>query len=117
PDLKLYERLNLEILDDFYNLKAEVQIRTYISHGWAANQYKIFNQYEFEVPKPYEQELTRVRSLLTIEDNALNELVDKMQHYESVYGAYMSNEKIKADIYSVVVLMSVDINLFQNAVV
>ncbi|TET59078.1 MAG: tetratricopeptide repeat protein [Promethearchaeota archaeon] len=113
PDLKLYERLNLEIPDDFYNLKAEVQIRTYISHGWAANQYKIFNQYEFEVPKPYEQELTRVRSLLTIEDNALNELVDKMQHYESVYGAYMSNEKIKAEIDRLMLVYEADKDNYQ----
>ncbi|MFX1411903.1 MAG: tetratricopeptide repeat protein, partial [Promethearchaeota archaeon] len=98
PDLKIYDRLELEIPDEFFNLKAEIQIRTYISHGWAANQYKIFNQYEFKVPKPYEQQLNRVRSLLTIEDNALNDLVENLHYYESVYGAYMSNEKIREEI-------------------
>jgi len=113
PDLKLYERLNLEIPDNFYDLKAEIQIRTYISHGWAANQYKIFKQYEFEVPEPYGQELTRVRSLLSIEDNALNELVDKMQHYESVYGAYMSNEKIRAEIDRLILVYEADKDNYQ----
>jgi ppGpp synthetase/RelA/SpoT-type nucleotidyltranferase len=113
PDLKLYDRLNLEIPDNFFNLKTEIQIGTYISHGWAANQYKIFSQYEFEVPKLYEQELTRVRTLLSIEDNALNELVDKMQHYESVYGAYMSNEKIRAEIDRLMLVYEADKNNYQ----
>ncbi|MFX1365952.1 MAG: hypothetical protein ACFFCE_08265 [Promethearchaeota archaeon] len=113
PDLKLYDRLNLDIQDKFFNFKSEVQIGTYISHGWAANQYKIFNQYEFEVPKLYEQELTRVRSLLSIEDNALNELVDKMQHYESVYGAYMSNEKIKSEIDRLMLVYEADKSNYQ----
>jgi hypothetical protein len=98
PGLKLYKRLGLEIPDEIYNLKAEVQIRTYLSHGWAANQHKIFNKYEFKVPKPYEQELSRVKSLVSIEDNALNNITKKMQEYESIYGAYMSNEKIKTEI-------------------
>jgi len=98
PDLKLYKRLELEFPDEFYALRAEVQIRTYISHGWAANQYKIFRQYEFKVPKPYEQELSRVKSLLAIEDNALNKIMNKMREYESIYGAYMSNKKIKDEI-------------------
>ncbi len=113
PDLKLYDRLNLEIPDNFFNLKTEIQIGTYISHGWAANQYKIFSEYEFEVPKLYKQELSRVRTLLSIEDNALNELVDKMQHYEAVYGAYMSNEKIKAEIDRLMLVYEADKNNYQ----
>ncbi|MBY8985301.1 MAG: tetratricopeptide repeat protein [Candidatus Lokiarchaeota archaeon] len=98
PGLKLYERLDLEIPDQIFNLKAEVQIRTYLSHGWAANQHKIFNKYEFKVPKPYKQEMSRVKSLVSIEDDALNNITMKMQDYESIYGAYMSNEKIRAEI-------------------
>ena len=98
PDLKLYDRLDLDIPYEIFNLKAEIQIRTFISHGWSASQYKIFNEYKFRVPKPYEQELRRVRSLLAIEDNALDSVMKKMQEYESIYGAYMSNEKIKEEI-------------------
>lgn len=98
PRLKLYTRLELEIPDQIFDLKAEIQIRTYLSHGWAANQHKIFNKYEFKVPKPYKQELSRVKSLVSIEDDALNNITKKMQDYESIYGAYMSNEKIRAEI-------------------
>ena len=98
PNLKVYDRLDLDISYEILNLKAEIQIRTFISHGWSASQYKIFNKYKFRVPKPYEQELRRVRSLLAIEDNALDSVMKKMQEYESIYGAYMSNEKIKEEI-------------------
>ena len=98
PGLKLYRRLELEIPDYIFDLKAEIQIRTYLSHGWAANQHKIFSKYKFKVPKPYEQELNRVKSLVSIEDTALNNITKKMQDYESIYGAYMSNEKIEAEI-------------------
>ncbi len=98
PGLKLYSRLELEIPDQIFDLKAKIQIRTYLSHGWAANQYKIFNKYQFKVPKPYQQELSRVKSLISIEDDALNNITKKMQDYESIYGAYMSNEKIRAEI-------------------
>jgi len=98
PGLKLYERIELDIPDKIFDLKAEVQIRTYLSHGWAANQHKIFNKYQFKVPKPYKQELSRVKSLVSIEDNALNNITKKMQEYESIYGTYMSNEKIRAEI-------------------
>jgi len=98
PDLKIYERLELEIPEKMFNLKAEIQICTYLSYGWAANQYKVFNQHDFKVPKPYEQELTRVKSLLTIEDESLNKIMKKMRDYESTIITYMSNEKIKSEI-------------------
>ena len=98
PGLKLYKRLELEIPDQIFDLKAEIQVRTYLSHGWAANQHKIFSKYEFTVPKPYKQELSRVKSLVSIEDDALNNITKKLQDYESLYGSYMSNEKIKAEI-------------------
>jgi ppGpp synthetase/RelA/SpoT-type nucleotidyltranferase len=98
PGLKQYTRLELEIPDKIFDLKAEIQIRTYLSHGWAANQHKIFSKYDFKVPKPYKQEMRRVKSLLSIEDDALNNITMKMQDYESIYGAYMSNEKIRSEI-------------------
>lgn len=98
PELKLYERLGLNIPDNIFNLKAEIQICTYLSYGWAANQHKIFSKYEFNVPKPYDQELSRVKSLLTIEDESLNKIMKKMRDYENAIISYMSTEKIKSEI-------------------
>jgi len=97
-DLELYNRLNLHIPEKILDLKAEIQIRTFLSHGWASNQYYIKSKSEFKVPKPYEQELNRVASLLDVEDKALNELMKKMRDYESSYGAYMSPEDIEKEI-------------------
>lgn len=98
PGLNLYERLDLKIPNEILKLKAEIQVRTYLSQGWAANQDQIFKKFEFKVPRAYEQELSRVKSLLTIEDNALDNIMKKMQDYKSIYGAYMSREKILSEI-------------------
>ncbi len=98
PSLLLYDRLNLEIPDEIYALKAEFQVRTFLSHGWAANQYNILNRSGFKVPSLYVQELSRVAALLEIGDSALNEITEKMRNYESVYGAYMDQERIRDEI-------------------
>ena len=114
PELKLYERLELKIPDEIFNLKAEIQICTYLSYGWAANQYKVFNQYEFKVPKPYDQELNRVKSLLTIEDESLNKIMKKMRDYKSTIITYMSNEKIKSEIERLEMVYEADKENFKN---
>jgi len=108
PNLNIYKRLELNIPNEILDFKAEIQIRTFISHGWAVNQYKIFSQHEFKVPKPYEQELSRVKSLLAIEDNVLNDLMEKMLDYESSYAAYMTPEKIMTEIERLMMVYDVD---------
>lgn len=108
PNLNIYERLELNIPNEILDFKAEIQIRTFVSHGWAVNQYKIFNQYEFNIPRPYQQELNRVKSLLAIEDNVLNDLMEKMLDYESSYAAYMTPEKIRAEIERLMMVYDVD---------
>jgi len=108
PNLNIYKRLELKVPNEILDFKAEIQIRTFISHGWAVNQYKIFSQHEFKVPKPYEQELNRVKSLLAIEDNVLDGLMEKMLDYESSYAAYMTPEKIRAEIERLMMVYDVD---------
>ncbi|GAH65044.1 unnamed protein product, partial [marine sediment metagenome] len=108
PNLSIYKRLELNIPNEIMDFKAEIQVRTYISQGWAVNQNEIFNQYEFQIPKPYQQELNRVKSLLAIEDNVLNDLMEKMLDYESSYAAYMTPEKIKAEIERLMMVYDVD---------
>lgn len=108
PSLNIYKRLDLNIPNEILDFKAEIQIRTFIGHGWAVNQYKIFSQHEFQVPKPYEQELSRVKSLLAIEDNVLDNLMEKMLDYKSSYAAYMTPEKIRAEIERLMMVYDVD---------
>jgi len=108
PNLNIYKRLELNIPTEIMEFKAEIQVRTFISQGWAVNQYEIFNQYEFQIPRPYQQELNRVKSLLAIEDNVLNDLMEKMLDYESSYAAYMTPEKIRAEIDRLMMVYDVD---------
>ena len=108
PNLNVYKRLELKIPNEILDFRAEIQIHTFISHGWAVNQYKIFSQHEFKVPKPYEQELSRVKSLLAIEDNVLDDLMEKMLDYKSSYAAYMTPEKIRAEIERLTMVYDVD---------
>jgi len=108
PNLNIYKRLELNIPNEILDFKAEIQIRTFIGHGWVVNQYKIFSQHEFKVPKPYEQELSRVKSLLAIEDNVLDNLMEKMLDYKSSYAAYMTPEKIRAEIERLTMVYDVD---------
>jgi len=108
PNLSIYKRLELNIPNEIMDFKAEIQVRIFISQGWAVNQYEIFNQYEFQIPRPYQQELNRVKSLLAIEDNVLNDLMEKMLDYESSYAAYMTPEKIRTEIERLMMVYDVD---------
>jgi len=115
PNSQLYERLQIEIPEDIFKLKAKIQLRTFLQHGWAVNQHESFHKTDFKIPKQYLRELYRIVALLEIADNSLNNLMKKMTDYESSYGAYMSNELIQKEIERLEIVYEADKTDFEIA--
>ncbi len=105
---EIYKRLELKIPDELYNLMAKVNVSTFLSHGWEANQNIILAKRNFNVPEPYKIELSRVSALLDIADESLNNIMLKISDYESSYGAYMSPDNIKKEIERLEVVYAAD---------
>ncbi len=96
---KFYEQtFNIKINQGISNLKAEIQVRTFLEHGWAINQHSILYKSDFDLPRPYKREINRVAALLEMADKSMNNVVKKIQTYESSYGSYMSSEEIEREI-------------------
>lgn len=112
PKSDLYNRLELHVPDEIFGLKAEIQIRTFLQHGWEVNKSGSFYKTEFKIPKPYIREFNRIKALLETADISLNTLIKKMRDYESSYGAYMSNERIKDEIKKLELVYSANKNDF-----
>lgn len=115
PNSPLYKRLEIEIPEEIFKLKAKIQLRTFLQHGWAVNQHESFHKTDFKIPKQYLRELYRIVALLEIADNSLNNLMKKMTDYESSYGAYMSNELIQKEIERLEIVYEADKNDFEIA--
>jgi len=96
---KFYKKtFRIVIPKEIGQLKAEIQVGTFLEHAWAINQQNMLYKNEFDLPRPYKRQISRVTALLEIADKSMNNLVKKIYNYESSYGSYMSSEDIEREI-------------------
>lgn len=94
----LYKELDLHIPENMYDLKAEIQIRTFLEHAWATIYHGIGYKSQFKVPEELDRHLHRLSATLEGVDTSLSELYTSLKRYESNFDAYLSKEQIENEI-------------------
>ena len=79
-------------------LKAEIQIRSFLQHAWAVVQHDNLYKTPFRVPKKWERSLIRLSAILENADETFVSLLNDLKEYEEHFRSYMSIEQIKDEI-------------------
>jgi ppGpp synthetase/RelA/SpoT-type nucleotidyltranferase len=87
-----------KIPQEYYPLKAEIQIRTLLEHSWADFSHKISYKRPFKTPHLWEREMAKLAAFLEEADSQLIRVQDGLQHYLNSYGAYMTKDQIEQEI-------------------
>lgn len=90
--------IKVNIPEEIYNLKAEIQVRTLLEHAWADFSHLMIYKKEFKPPEKWVRELAAVAALLEEGDNLLLRAKSGLQVYANSYGTYMSEDQINSEI-------------------
>ena len=79
-------------------MKAEIQVRTVLEHGWADLSHELSYKSAFKVPDQWEREIARVAALLEDADGAFERVHEGLRHYAASYGGFLSPEQLDREI-------------------
>lgn len=87
------------LLDDgqFPNRRAEVQVRTILEHAWADIAHDRTYKSSFRIPERWEREFAGVAAVLEGADKNFSRILEGLGVYAASYGAYMSEEQMRAE--------------------
>ena len=84
--------------DDENPMKAEIQIKTLLEHGWAEYSHDLAYKGSFKLPRIINRELAVVSALLESVDTSLSRINDRIRKYTASYESYMTVDQIKEEI-------------------
>ncbi|MFX1593959.1 MAG: hypothetical protein ACFFCL_14805, partial [Promethearchaeota archaeon] len=85
---------DLDVSDDIYNLKAELQIRTLLQHCWSIIQHDNLYKPSIKIPDKIKRQFYRIAAILEDADHEFKNSLDFLSIYEANYGAYMTAQEI-----------------------
>lgn len=86
------------VTPDLRPLKAEIQVRTVLSHFWSEFSHRIGYKQGYDTPEIWKRELSKLSAFLEEADHKLIHIQKGLGHYLRSYGAYMTPEMMKAEI-------------------
>ena len=89
-------------------LDAEVQVRTFLEHAWADISHDMRYKSSFRIPDKWEREFARLAAILEDADGAFCRVESGLAEYAANYGAYMSEERMRAEMGRAEVVLQVD---------
>jgi len=89
---------DLDIPDEIYPLKAEIQVRTLLQHCWSVIQHDNLYKPNFKVPDKIRRQFYRIAAILEDADHEFKNGLDFLSIYEANYGAYMTVQEINDQI-------------------
>jgi ppGpp synthetase/RelA/SpoT-type nucleotidyltranferase len=98
----------VQIPDDVFDLKAEIQVRTLLEHTWADFAHDISYKSAFKIPRRWERELAAFAALVESADQSLVRIKEGLQRYAASYGSYMSREEIRDEIFMLETVLEQD---------
>jgi ppGpp synthetase/RelA/SpoT-type nucleotidyltranferase len=99
--LQLHERATLGVAVPLKYIgarKAEIQVRTFLQHAWAAITHDRLYKSEFTPPAQLKRLAHRQAALIEDADEALNHFEDEMQAFLGSYAAYLRPDKLEQEI-------------------
>lgn len=89
---------DLDIPNEIYPLKAEIQVRTLLQHCWSVIQHDNLYKPNFKVPDKIRRQFYRIAAILEDADHEFKNGLDFLSVYEANYGAYMTTQEINNQI-------------------
>jgi ppGpp synthetase/RelA/SpoT-type nucleotidyltranferase len=88
----------VEVPDEVYGLKAEIQVRTFLQHAWADTTHDLTYKSAFPIPQKWTREIARLAAMLEAIDGAFDEIQKGLRSYAANYGAYMPEAAVRQEI-------------------
>ncbi len=85
---------NLDVPDEIYPLKAELQIRTLLQHCWSVIQHDNLYKPNIKIPDNIKRQFYRIAAILEDADYEFKNSLDFLSIYKANYGAYMTTQEI-----------------------
>ncbi len=89
---------DLNIPNEIFPLKAEIQIRTLLQHCWSVIQHDNLYKPSIKIPDKIKRQFYRIAAILEDADHEFQNGLDFLSIYETNYGAYMSAQEINDQI-------------------
>jgi ppGpp synthetase/RelA/SpoT-type nucleotidyltranferase len=88
----------IEIPEEMFCLKAEVQVRTLVEHAYADFGHDLTYKGAFALPVAWQRELASVAAALEEVDQTFSRIEDRLRDYTTSYGKYLSEEERQREI-------------------
>ena len=92
PDSPLVK--TMDVPEHIFQLKAEIQVRTFLQHAFAVIQHDYLYKPNFAFPERIRRQFNRIAAILEDADVEFGNSLETLQSYEANYGAYLSPEQI-----------------------
>ncbi|MBN1303176.1 MAG: hypothetical protein JXA13_01980 [Anaerolineales bacterium] len=79
-------------------MKAEIQVRSILEHAWATFTHDRIYKGAFSIPDKWQRELAILAGMLEGVDQSFTRIQDGLHKYAANYGAYMTEEDMRAEI-------------------
>ena len=89
---------DLNIPNEIFPLKAEIQVRTLLQHCWSVIQHDNLYKPSIKIPEKIKRQFYRIAAILEDADHEFQNGLDFLSVYEANYGAYMSAQEINDQI-------------------
>jgi len=90
--------VDVQISEEIFGLKAEVQVRTVLEHAWADFSHDRSYRGAFKVPDVWQRQLLAIAAMLEVTDSEFMRIGKGLSDYAASYGNYMTLPQIRHEI-------------------
>lgn len=90
--------MGVEIPDEVYGLKAEIQVRTMLQHVWATLAHRLSYKSDFDLPPYWQREFAMLAAELENAENAMERIEAGLPLYVSSHRSYNDADEITREI-------------------
>jgi ppGpp synthetase/RelA/SpoT-type nucleotidyltranferase len=102
------QRMNVQVPEEVYGLKGEVQVRTLLEHAWADISHDLTYKSAFVVPQRLQREFARLAAVLEGTDREFARLLTELRAYASNYGRYLTPQQAQSEIEKLRLVLELD---------
>jgi ppGpp synthetase/RelA/SpoT-type nucleotidyltranferase len=102
------EDIDVEVPEDIFDLKAEIQVRTVLQHGWAFFNHDRAYKGAFEIPDKWKRDFAKLAAMMEEADSSFLRIQEDLQRYESSYTSYMTDKEMRDRLDDLEIILEYD---------
>jgi ppGpp synthetase/RelA/SpoT-type nucleotidyltranferase len=91
-------RAGSRLADKFDGLKAEVQVRTVLEHGYSDFTHDRSYKGAFKVPAQWERRLCAIAAMIEVADGEFIDIDEGLRTYAATYGQYLTRHQLRHEV-------------------